>query len=85
MGERSFHIDRRCVKINEGENRTHVMCTWLYAYRQARRGLWQQVARARSRFQRRIDLVNRSISHILTETHRKGIYINRFAGGDFDT
>lgn len=32
----------------------HSMCVWMYAYKKARRGEWEQIARDRERFRMRI-------------------------------
>lgn len=51
---------------------------WQYAYREARKGKWEQTARDRHRFQRRISDLENVISPILTLHHREQIYQQRF-------
>lgn len=43
----------------------HEMHTWLFAYKNARRGKWEQIARDRSRFEYRIKRMEKIISPIL--------------------
>lgn len=82
MEKRSFHIDRRRVKFDESRNQIYVTHTWLYAYKQTRRGPWETFARDRYRFQRLVNSVTNSISRILSNAHRERIYLDRFVGDD---
>lgn len=52
---------------------------WNYAYREARKGKWMEIALDRSRFKRRIKLVQNIISLILSEQHRNKIFLQRFS------
>ncbi|KAL7737465.1 hypothetical protein ACLKA6_007603 [Drosophila palustris] len=56
----------------------HVMHTWDFAYRAARKGGWQELARDRDRFQQRIKRVAPTINTILNSNHRDKIYKDRF-------
>lgn len=47
------------------------MHAWKFAYSEARKSNFQQIAADRFRFKRRIDEFNVIISPILTEEHRK--------------
>lgn len=47
------------------------MCTWNYEYLASRKGEWEQIARDRARFQRRIEDVGRKISDVLKDDHRR--------------
>ncbi|XP_069383990.1 protein phosphatase 1 regulatory subunit 15A-like isoform X1 [Paralichthys olivaceus] len=49
----------------------HVMRTWLFARQASRKGHWEEMARDRDRFQRRIQETERAISHCLTQPHRE--------------
>lgn len=51
---------------------------WSFAYKQARVGHWEQFARDRDRFNRRIKRVEPDISLILLMKHREKIYRLRF-------
>ncbi|XP_047195723.1 protein phosphatase 1 regulatory subunit 15B-like [Hippoglossus stenolepis] len=49
----------------------HVVRTWLFARQASRKGRWEEMARDRDRFQRRIQETERDISHCLTLPHRE--------------
>ncbi|XP_062245341.1 protein phosphatase 1 regulatory subunit 15B [Platichthys flesus] len=49
----------------------HVVRTWLFARQASRKGPWEEMARDRARFQRRIQETDRNISHCLTLPHRE--------------
>lgn len=48
-----------------------------FAYRQSRRGKWEEVARDRIRFQHRIYLLGLKISEILETKHRNKVFNER--------
>lgn len=50
------------------------MCTWNYAYRAARKGGWEQIARDHDRFQRRIREIESIIRPVLNMNHRQKIF-----------
>ncbi|XP_050410287.1 uncharacterized protein LOC126824901 [Patella vulgata] len=52
----------------------HRMYAWSFAYRACRRGPWEQYARDRERFHRRIQDIEKIISPILKMSHRSQIY-----------
>lgn len=56
----------------------HIMVHWDYAYRAARRGPWEEMARDRERFRGRINFIERILSPILTVQHRTHIWHERF-------
>ncbi|XP_036224798.2 anaphase-promoting complex subunit 2 isoform X4 [Bactrocera oleae] len=56
----------------------HVMYAWSYAYKSARKGHWESLARDRDRFRKRIENTSKYINHILTREHRSFIYNTRF-------
>lgn len=56
----------------------HVIRTWDYAYRQARIGQWEQIARDRGRFRVRVMRLERTLSPVLSEDHRDKIFMERF-------
>ena len=43
------------------------MCTWMYAYREARKSTWMNITLDRMRFQRRIKLMEEILNPILSE------------------
>lgn len=51
---------------------------WNHAYREARKGKWDQAARDRDRFHRKIEELKDIISPILTLYHREKIFKQRF-------
>ncbi|XP_073847783.1 protein phosphatase 1 regulatory subunit 15 [Musca autumnalis] len=57
----------------------HVMHTWNYAYRAARKGNWEMYARDRARFKMRIDRTANVLNRILEPEHRQKIFEQRFA------
>ncbi|KAE8593883.1 hypothetical protein XENTR_v10019360 [Xenopus tropicalis] len=52
----------------------HHMVVWSYAYRMARKGPWEEYARDRCRFQRRIAEAEGVISYLLETQHREKIW-----------
>ncbi|XP_018793522.1 PREDICTED: uncharacterized protein LOC108971724 [Bactrocera latifrons] len=56
----------------------HVMYAWNFAYRSARKGHWESLARDRDRFRKRIESTSKYINPILTPEHRSFIYNTRF-------
>ncbi|XP_015115807.1 uncharacterized protein LOC107040293 [Diachasma alloeum] len=61
------------------EPTVHTMIQWNYAYRAARRGPWEQMARDRDRFRVRINCIGRVLDPILTVKHRECIWHDRFS------
>ncbi|XP_032677039.1 uncharacterized protein LOC116846821 [Odontomachus brunneus] len=57
----------------------HIMVQWDYAYRAARKGPWEEMARDRERFKRRINCIATVLDPILTSQHRAYILQERFA------
>ncbi|KYN40593.1 Protein phosphatase 1 regulatory subunit 15A [Trachymyrmex septentrionalis] len=57
----------------------HVMVTWNYAYRAARRGPWEEIARDNERFKKRIKSIAIVLDPILKSKHRSQIWQERFA------
>uniref|UniRef100_A0A1B0DBA5 Uncharacterized protein n=1 Tax=Phlebotomus papatasi TaxID=29031 RepID=A0A1B0DBA5_PHLPP len=56
----------------------HVIRAWDFAYRTARKGHWEQVARDRERFGKRILSLGHVLSPILEKSHREKMYLERF-------
>ncbi|CAH2319081.1 Hypothetical predicted protein [Pelobates cultripes] len=52
----------------------HRMVTWSYAHRMARKGPWEEYARDRCRFKKRISETEDAISYCLTPRHREKIW-----------
>ncbi|XP_068146040.1 LOW QUALITY PROTEIN: uncharacterized protein PPP1R15 [Drosophila tropicalis] len=57
----------------------HVMRTWNFAYRAARKGDWQVYSRDRDRFQQRINRLAPILSTVLSSKHREKVYNERFS------
>lgn len=55
---------RRMVKFLD-KPIIRLMHTWQFAHKQARKDLWQRVARDRTRFERKINILDRIISPVL--------------------
>ena len=51
----------------------HIMQTWAFARQACRRGVWEEIARDRERFQRRIRKTEEVIGHCFTLQHRQQI------------
>lgn len=60
------------------------MIQWNYAYRAARRGPWEEMARDRERFRGRINCIGRILEPILTVKHRECIWRERFSVDDLN-
>ncbi|EDW61181.2 uncharacterized protein Dvir_GJ21892 [Drosophila virilis] len=58
--------------------KVHVMHAWDFAYRAARKGDWQEVARDRDRFQQRINRIAPILNNVLSSNHREKVYTARF-------
>lgn len=54
------------------------MIKWNYAYRAARKGPWEEIARDRERFRNRINSIGHVINPILNAEHRQSIRQIRF-------
>lgn len=52
------------------------MYVWNFAYKQARKGQWETIARDSARFRRRIVATGLKISKVFENTHRNKIYDN---------
>ncbi|XP_069019023.1 protein phosphatase 1 regulatory subunit 15B [Embiotoca jacksoni] len=49
----------------------HVMRTWPFARQASRKGHWEEMARDRDRFRRRVGETEQAIGHCLTQSHRE--------------
>ncbi|KAM5131768.1 protein phosphatase 1 regulatory subunit 15A [Mantella aurantiaca] len=56
----------------------HRMVTWSYAYRKARKGPWEECARDRSRFKKRIAETEAAIGFCLQPHHREKIWATTY-------
>lgn len=56
----------------------HTMIQWNYAYRAARRGPWEEMARDRERFRSRINCVGHVLEPVLAKQHRIRVWHERF-------
>jgi len=61
------------------EPEIHIMRSWDFAYRAARKGNWENYARDRCRFQNRIANLDSIISTVLSKQHREKIFNERFS------
>lgn len=68
---------RKSVTFNPSP-KIHHLHTWTFAYRAARKSNWEQAARDRHRFERRIERNEVVISPILSIIHRTQIFRLRF-------
>ena len=57
----------------------HIMITWNYAYRAARKGQWEEMARDHERFKGRVNSIAAVLNPILTNKHRSKVWQERFA------
>lgn len=55
------------------------MKKWDFAYRQARKGEWEQIGRDRARFNQRIENTKKIIDPILNKNLRENIFNKRFS------
>jgi hypothetical protein len=69
--------DERKVHFNDLIE-IHTMVTWNYAYRSARKGPWETMARDRFRFHDRIRKIEIVLDQVLNTSHRRRIYEERF-------
>ncbi|XP_054280003.1 uncharacterized protein LOC128998061 [Macrosteles quadrilineatus] len=69
------------VRFAEDDNlvKIHPMVTWDYAYRMARRGPWEMLARDSERFKLRIARTEAVLKPILDPQHRSVVYRDRFS------
>ncbi|XP_029993105.1 protein phosphatase 1 regulatory subunit 15A [Sphaeramia orbicularis] len=56
------------------EVQVHVMRTWPFACRASRKGHWEELARDRERFRRRIQDTERAIGHCFSPDHRERMW-----------
>lgn len=56
----------------------HPMVTWSHAYQAARKGPWEEYARDRGRFQRRITDLQRTLDPVLDPVHRETVFNQRY-------
>lgn len=79
--ENSEKLTAQTKKVNfDPTPVVHVMVTWNYAYRAARRGPWEQIARDNERFRGRINSFFAIVLNpILNSTHRSQVWQERFA------
>ncbi|XP_011866303.1 PREDICTED: uncharacterized protein LOC105561165 isoform X2 [Vollenhovia emeryi] len=57
----------------------HAIITWDYAYRAARKGPWEEMARDRERFRNHINRIAPIIDPVLKNAHRLQVWQERFA------
>lgn len=57
----------------------HIMVKWNYAYRAARKGPWEEIARDNERFRGRINSIAIVLDPILKSNHRSQVWQKRFA------
>ena len=70
-----YLMSNKRVTFNEKNNKLYIMHTWLYAYKNARKGYcWIQCSIDRERFKKRINKLEPIITKILDHSHREKIY-----------
>ncbi|XP_065082493.1 uncharacterized protein PPP1R15 [Ochlerotatus camptorhynchus] len=70
-------FEERKVQFNL-KPEVHVMRTWDFAYRQARKGEWEMAARDRERFKKRIHETEDVLSRVFNKNVRDRVYLERF-------
>lgn len=73
----SFILQHLKVRFNLNPD-VHVIRTWSYAYRQARKSYWEQIGRDRVRFHDRVNRMANILDPILAADHRQKIFNDRF-------
>lgn len=71
-------FEERKVKFNLNP-KIHVMRTWDFAYRQARKGDWEMAARDRERFKKRIQETENILCSVFDKNLRDKVYKERFS------
>lgn len=66
------------VRFSKDLEEVHHMVQWAFAYQAARRGPWEEYARDRERFKKRIAETEKSLKWVLQPSHRTKIYTERF-------
>ncbi|XP_017466635.1 PREDICTED: uncharacterized protein LOC108359324 isoform X2 [Rhagoletis zephyria] len=73
-------IDGNIKKVRFNLNpEVHTMYAWSFAYKSARKGHWESLARDRDRFRKRIENTSKYLNPILRPEHRSFIYNTRFS------
>ncbi|KAL7299257.1 hypothetical protein TKK_0007847 [Trichogramma kaykai] len=71
--------EKRKAKVSfDLKPQVHLMIKWDFAYRKARPGPWEQAARDRGRFARRVSDSRKVLDKILLPAHRARIFEERF-------
>lgn len=68
--------DKKSVKFNLNNNKVSYIIAWDFAYRMARKGNWEQIARDTERFQRRIKCLEPILIKVINIKHRDKVYNN---------
>lgn len=71
----------KSVTFDESKNQIFRMHVWQFAYNKARKSEWEQQARDRVRFYRRIEQSDTILSRVLCEEHRSKIVQNNSVFG----
>ncbi|XP_056640713.1 uncharacterized protein LOC130447752 isoform X1 [Diorhabda sublineata] len=73
-------VPSKKVRFAENEElcEIHPMVQWSFAYRNARKGPWEEYARDRHRFNKRIQDTEEVLSSIFDPKHRENVYRERF-------
>lgn len=66
-------------RVMFGKETVHPMVVWGHAYRQARKGPWEQQARDRARFAQRVASLEADLSLVLDPAHRRRVYRRLYA------
>ncbi|XP_014227001.1 dentin sialophosphoprotein-like isoform X2 [Trichogramma pretiosum] len=77
--EKKSKKEKRKAKVSfDLKPQVHLMIKWDFAYRKARPGPWEQAARDRGRFARRVSDSHKVLDKILLPAHRARIFEERF-------
>lgn len=66
--------ERSPKRVTFGGEKVQRMVVWDHAYREARRGPWEQQARDRTRFAQRVATLEPELSKVLEPGHRRAMY-----------
>lgn len=70
---------RSSPRVTFGGQKVQRMVAWDHAYREARRGPWEEQARDRARFAQRVATLEPTLSKVLDPGHRRAVYRRLYA------
>ena len=72
-------MGKRRVEFNCDKNKIYYIIAWSFAYKQARKSNYEQLALDRYRFQDRVNKTGKTLNKILEPNYRNKIFEERFA------